>query len=187
MTPLDWWIIHSLTYSQVHLFTRSPLLSLSALPPSPVPPSRSHPVHCSISPSFPLPSSLSSSFPPPSFLLPSPLPSSIPPLLPSLTFLQPPFLTSVLCSQFLPPFDFSSLHSLIHPPTRPFVAHSSIHSSTFGNPWHPLACVEGAEPTTPGGQASSSLRWIYSDKMYVVMKSLAKLGMIMFYFYLADR
>ena len=45
----------------------------------------------------------------------------------------------------------------------------------------------GAEPTTPGGRPSSSLRWVYSDRMYPVMKSLFKMGLIMFYFYLCDR
>lgn len=45
----------------------------------------------------------------------------------------------------------------------------------------------GAEPTTPGGRASFSLRWVYSDRMYPVMKSLFKMGLIMFYFYLCDR
>ncbi|KAJ7390613.1 N-acetylneuraminate 9-O-acetyltransferase [Desmophyllum pertusum] len=45
----------------------------------------------------------------------------------------------------------------------------------------------GAEPTTPGGHPSSSLRWVYSDRMYPVMKSLFKMGLIMFYFYLCDR
>lgn len=45
----------------------------------------------------------------------------------------------------------------------------------------------GAQPTTPGGRPSFSLRWVYSDRMYPVMKSLFKLGIIMFYFYLCDR
>ena len=43
------------------------------------------------------------------------------------------------------------------------------------------------EPTTPGGRPSFSLRWVYSDRMYPVMKSLFKLGLIMFYFFLCDR
>ena len=47
--------------------------------------------------------------------------------------------------------------------------------------------LTGAEPTTPGGRASFSLRWVYSDRMYPVMKSLFKMGLIMFYFYLCDR
>ncbi|XP_074628505.1 N-acetylneuraminate (7)9-O-acetyltransferase-like [Acropora palmata] len=45
----------------------------------------------------------------------------------------------------------------------------------------------GAEPTTPGGRPSFSLRWVYSDRMYPVMKSLFKLALIIFYFYLCDR
>ncbi|KAM7442313.1 N-acetylneuraminate 9-O-acetyltransferase [Porites harrisoni] len=45
----------------------------------------------------------------------------------------------------------------------------------------------GVEPTTPGGRPSFSLRWVYSDRMYPVMKSLFKLGLIMFYFFLCDR
>ena len=43
------------------------------------------------------------------------------------------------------------------------------------------------EPTTPGGRPSFSLRWVYSDRMYPVMKSLFKLGLIMFYFFFCDR
>ncbi|XP_068751421.1 N-acetylneuraminate 9-O-acetyltransferase-like isoform X2 [Montipora capricornis] len=45
----------------------------------------------------------------------------------------------------------------------------------------------GAEPTTPGGRPSFSLRWVYSNKMYPVMKALFKLAIITFYFYLCDR
>ena len=48
-------------------------------------------------------------------------------------------------------------------------------------------CFIGAEPTTPGGRPSFSLRWVYSDRMYPVMKSLFKLALIIFYFYLCDR
>ncbi|KAK3751862.1 hypothetical protein QZH41_009672 [Actinostola sp. cb2023] len=43
------------------------------------------------------------------------------------------------------------------------------------------------EPTTPGGHPSSSLRWVYSDHMYPVMRNVAILGVIMCYFYLSDR
>ena len=34
---------------------------------------------------------------------------------------------------------------------------------------------------------SPMLKWLYSDEMYIGMKSMAKLGVIMVYFFLADR
>ena len=43
------------------------------------------------------------------------------------------------------------------------------------------------QPQSLYGHSSSSLQWVFSDHMYPVMKSLAKLGVIMFYFYLCDR
>ncbi|EDO48978.1 predicted protein, partial [Nematostella vectensis] len=45
----------------------------------------------------------------------------------------------------------------------------------------------GVEATTPGGHESYSLHWVYSESMYPVMRYMAKLGIIMLYFYLCDR
>ena len=38
-----------------------------------------------------------------------------------------------------------------------------------------------------GYDSFSTAPWLYSDKMYIVMKNLAKLSVIMLYIFLADR